>query len=355
MIAFDPVIHLHQGKENSSSILLIYTGGTIGMDYQEGESQLVPFPFDHMLLRIPEIQSLSVSLSVVQASSPIDSSNIKPEDWIKIASLISNNYAQYDGFVVLHGTDTMAFTASAISFLLEGLHKPIIFTGAQLPLGERRSDGRENLLTAMEICSERTKGKPRVQEVCIFFGGLLLRANRAKKTESNFFDAFNSENYPTLAEAGVSIIFKDNFLFRSNLSFKCFDQLESNVLLIKLFPGLRYDLISQALQNHRLQGVVLETYGSGNAPNDPAFCRLLEELYERQVVVYNVSQCPGGTVMQGKYATSKHLLDKGVIGGSDLTTEAALTKLMFVLGNFKDSKEQISLLKQDLRGEMTQI
>ncbi|QHT66531.1 asparaginase [Rhodocytophaga rosea] len=338
----------------STSILTLYTGGTFGMVYNRA-GQLVPFDFEHIVERVPELSRFDFELTVIAFAKPIDSSNVTPEHWIEMAQIIYNNYELYDGFVILHGTDTMAYSASALSFLLENLNKPVIFTGSQIPIGAVRTDARRNLITALEIASARNaEGNPMVPEVCIYFNNFLWRGNRAKKVESAHFDAFYSDNYPALAEAGISIDYNKQLIMpykRAN-DIKCCTKMNSNVAILKLFPGIHLNIVNNILHIPGLKGLVLETYGSGNAPTSAGFIDALAEAIDRQVIILNISQCSGGKVVQGKYETSKKLAEIGVLSGKDLTTEAGITKMMYLLGreNFlEDVKKQLIC---PIRGEM---
>jgi L-asparaginase len=314
-----------------SKVMIIYTGGTFGMSYNE-EGILVPFNFSLILEHLPALRNLFLELTVISFEQPVDSSNIRPSDWQHIASIIQEHYDSQDGFVVLHGTDTMAFTASALSFMLRGLSKPVIFTGAQLPISEPRSDARENLITSLEIASSKTGDRASVPEVCIFFDYQLLRGNRSKKVGSMSFDAFESGNYPPLATAGVKIDFNMAVIRPAGSKLTVLRNFDDSVSVIKLFPGIGRDAVAAILQTKGLKAVVLETFGSGNAPLDEWFIALLSNAIASGVIVLNISQCPGGRVIQGKYETSKVLNEIGVIGGADMTVEAALTKLMLMLG-----------------------
>ncbi|RIJ34221.1 asparaginase [Pontibacter oryzae] len=337
-----------------ASILIIYTGGTVGMVFDEKEKHLVPFNFSQILDHVPELRQFNYLVTVLNIEPAIDSSNVSVQDWLMLARLIEDNYAKYDGFVVLHGTDTMAYSASAMSYLLENLQKPVIFTGAQVPIGRIRTDARENLITALQIAATKRNGQSVVPEVCIYFRNLLLRGNRSTKVESSHFDAFKSDNYPPLAETGIDIEYSyENILPPSQLPFKVHHVLNDNVAILKLFPGITPAVVRSILQAPDLKGLVLETFGSGNAPTMPWFLELLKEAVSREVLVLNVSQCDEGRVDQGRYETSKYLLNMGVIGGADITTEAAISKLMFVLGQSISHQERIGLLQQNLRGEIT--
>lgn len=336
-----------------NSILIIYTGGTMGMSYGKDGKTLVPFNFQTVLKNLPELHRFDLKISVSAFQKPLDSSNMKPDHWIQLAETIRENYDRFDGFLILHGTDTMAYTASALSFLLENLAKPVILTGAQLPIDIPRSDARENFVTALEIAAARKDGKPLVQEVCIYFDYLLLRGNRSRKVQSTHFDAFISENFPHLAKAGINIEFAEEQLFRpSGKKLKVYNQLNSDILVLKLFPGLSERILRKTLETDGFAGLILETFGAGNAPTDEWFLKTLRQTIDKGIPVMNVSQCIGGKVTQGKYLTSRKLDEIGVISGKDITIEAAVTKLMFSVAN-KPYKSNIShTLQTSLRGEM---
>ena len=341
------------GADPDSSVLIIYTGGTFGMAYDESGS-LVPFNFGRVLEEVPELKSLDLKLTVISFPEPVDSSNVDSQHWRDLGYIIFENYAQYDGFVILHGTDTMAFSASALSFMLQGLQKPVIFTGAQIPIGFIRSDARENLITALEIASSTRDGRPVVNEVCIYFNYFLLRGNRSQKIRSSTFAAFESENYPKLAEAGIFIEYNENFLkpYQPQEQLQLVNKFDDRVALIKLFPGVNRQFMESVFNIEGLRGVVLETYGSGNTPTVPWFHDCLRKAAEKNIIMLNVSQCSGGEVIMGRYETSKQLLEIGVIGGRDMTTEAAMAKMMFLLGNENKTEEIKRKLQIPLCGEM---
>ncbi len=349
-------ISIPTDAQTDTAILMIYTGGTLGMVYDHTGSHLIPFDFSQLRERVPELNRFGFELTVIAFEKPIDSSNVTPEHWLTWARIIEEHYHQYDGFVILHGTDTMAYSASATSFLLENLNKPVVFTGSQLPIGAVRTDARENLMTALEIASARDEsGQPVVPEVSIYFHGLLLRGNRAKKVESVHFDAFQSENYPILAEAGVTIDYNRSLILSSlaDRTFSIATQMDDRVAILKLFPGISQVMVESTLQIPGLKGLVLETYGSGNAPATDWFINTLADAIQRGIFVFNVSQCNGGRVTQGRYSTSRRLAEIGVLSGSDITTEAAVTKLMYILGKYTLTDQIRQQLTIPLRGEMS--
>ncbi len=337
------------------NVLIIYTGGTLGMNYDE-QGTLVPFDFSNILHHVPSLRQLELNLTVISFQPPIDSSNMEPVYWAEIARIIFREYDEFDGFVVLHGTDTMAFTASAVSFMLENLSKPVIFTGAQLPITAFRSDARENLITSLEIASAREGGRPVVPEVAVYFNNVLLRANRSKKVESIYFDAFESENYPRLAESGVVINYYRNMILPlPETGLVLHDRWDENVVILKLFPGIPRAAVEAVVDIPHLRGIVLETFGAGNAISQEWFISSLRVAIERNVVIVNVSQCNGGRVMQGRYETSRELESIGVLGGEDLTTEAAVTKLMILLGEESDTAHVKKRFLSPVCGEITPL
>jgi L-asparaginase len=336
-----------------SKVMIIYTGGTFGMAY-DAHGVLIPFDFSLILHHLPTLRSLQLDLTVISFDHPIDSSNIEPAHWQMIGQIIYDHYNEQDGFVVLHGTDTMSFTASALSFMLQGLAKPVVFTGAQLPISEPRSDARENLITSLEIASARKDGRAIVPEVCIYFDYELLRGNRSKKVESMHFDAFESENYPPLAKAGVAIDYNFAAIYKpmEKVELKLRSKFDTNISILKLFPGISPASVKSILGIEGLKALVLETYGSGNAPSAPWLIQLFKDCIDKGLIILNISQCPGGMVVQGRYETSKWLEQIGVVSGGDMTTEAAVTKLMILIGE-KGLEKTKALIGRPKAGEIS--
>ena len=327
-------------------ILLIYTGGTIGMIKDNSKNTLIPFNFDELLRAIPELKNDELDLENISIRNPIDSSNMNLTVWVEMAQLIEENYEEHDGFVILHGTDTMAFSASAISFMLENLNKAVIFTGSQIPIGVRRTDAKENLITSVEIAAS---GK--VKEVCVFFEDQLYKGNRTVKINTEHFEAFESPNYPILAEAGVNIKYKSYLEKGTEKKLKLNTKMSNNVAVLKLFPGIRIETIKAIINSAR--GVVIESYGAGNAPTNEDFLRLFENATTNGKILINITQCLHGSAIEGKYETSELFRKSGVICGRDLTTEAAITKLMFLLGKGLSNEVIKEQLQTNLRGEIT--
>ena len=337
-------------------ILLIYTGGTIGMNQNPDTGALEPFCFDRLLEHVPELRQFRLQIDSCQFEPPIDSSDMTPAVWVQIAQLISQRYDDCDGFVILHGTDTMAYTASALSFMLENLTKPVILTGSQLPISRLRTDGKENLITSIEIAAEsRPDGSARVPEVGIYFDGHLLRGNRTTKQSADEFNAFESFNCRHLADAGVEIVYHDHHILQPDRTRPMVPhlQLDDSVIILSLMPGLREDIVRHVLTSPTLRAVVMRSYGSGNAPSHPWLLQALADATSQGKVVVNISQCVQGQVAMGRYDTGLHLQQAGVISGRDSTVESAVTKLMYLLARYADPAEVRRQMQLSLRGEMT--
>ena len=337
------------------NILLIYTGGTIGMVKDFETNTLKAFNFDNLLIRIPEIKQLDCNISTHSFEEPIDSSNMSPEYWLQIAEVIEENYEMVDGFVVLHGSDTMSYTASALSFMLENLSKPVIFTGSQLPIGDLRTDAKENLITAIQVASLQENGVAQIKEVCLYFEYKLYRANRTTKINAEHFEAFASLNYPELAVSGVHLkVFSAN-LFKNNKSgtFFVHKNMCPEIAVLKLYPGITETVVKAVLNAPNIKGVVLETYGAGNAPTLKWFVDLLEEALVKSIRVVNVTQCSGGSVIMGHYETSVHLQRIGLISGGDITFEAAITKMMYLLSKKLSKEDFKTQFENPIKGELT--
>lgn len=336
-------------------VLIIYTGGTIGMVQRPDDGSLEPVNFDELSKELPLLKKFGYNISSNTFDPVLDSSNIDIGFWIKLASVVEQNYNYYDGFVVLHGTDTMAYTASALSFMFENLNKPVIMTGAQLPIGTLRTDGKENLVTAIEIAASKKNNLPIVPEVCIYFDSNLYRGNRTSKIDSQHFFAFDSKNYPVLAKAGIEIDYSEEFIKNTtnNNTFSVNYQLNSNVVILKIFPGIQQNIIENIFNIEGLKGVILESFGSGNVPNFNWFLKLIEKAIKKGIIIVNVSQCSGGKVKMGLYHTSIDIKKLGVVSGYDMTTEAAITKLMYLLGQNLSINEVKKYITQNLKGEIT--
>ncbi|WP_099370062.1 asparaginase [Sphingobacterium sp. 1.A.5] len=335
------------------NIFIIYTGGTIGMVQDSETGTFIPFDFELIEKNLPDLSRLNYKLTVHSFDPIIDSSNMRPSIWLEMAKIIRDNYELYDGFVILHGSDTMAFSASMLSFLLEGLQKPIIFSGSQLPIGEIRTDARENLMTALEIASAKRDGISIIQEVCILFDNKLFRGNRSFKYNSDKFEAFRSPNFPVLAEAGIHIRYNDEVLVNNaGQEFICHYHIDNRVGVLKLFPGISKDTI-EAVLNSNVRSIVMETFGSGNTMTDSWFLELLENAIKSGKNILDISQCKVGSVELGRYETSQGLKSIGVLNGYDMTFETAVTKLMYLQGELESQEDVAHWVQQSLRGELT--
>lgn len=343
-------------KMATPKILIIYTGGTIGMGKDPLTGVLEPLDFNHLVSSMPEFKLIQAEIDVRKFDPPIDSSDMDPMRWAEIVSMIANNYNDYDGFVILHGTDTMAYTSSALSFMLENLTKPVILTGSQLPIGELRTDGKENLMTAIEIASAKDEnGRPMVPEVCIFFNGKLIRGNRAIKINAEGFHAFESFNHPHLCDVGINFQYHKHHILTPDYDKPMIPhlRLDPNVIVFSLFPGIQDNIVRHVMESPDLRGIVMRTFGSGNAPHAPWIMRLLDEAAHRGVNIVNISQCLTGSVEMERYGAGFQLKTAHVISGHDSTVEAMVTKMMYLQGRYDDNRKVREMLKQSLAGEIT--
>lgn len=343
-------------SKERASILIIYTGGTIGMIHNTDTGALESFNFDHLLKHVPELKQLNINIDAITFDPPIDSSDMEPAMWSRIVSIIKERYENYDGFVILHGTDTMSFTASALSFMLEDLMKPVILTGSQLPIGALRTDGKENIIGAIEIAAAKTAdGTPIVPEVCVFFHEKLMRGNRTTKINSESFGAFGSNNYPLLAMAGTDIQFYTRNIrkYIPGLKLKAHHEYNSNIIIFSLFPGIQQEVVEKMLEAKELKGVIFRTYGAGNAPQKKWLIDALSKATAEGKIIINITQCAGGSVHMERYETGLQLQEAGVTSGHDSTVEAAITKLMYLLGKDLPVEEVRRRMETNIAGEIS--
>lgn len=350
-------MNLFQEDNNRSSVLLIYTGGTIGMKEDPRTRALTPFDLKGIVDEVPELRKFAMRIDSHTFTPLIDSSDIEPSLWQALAHLIAQKYDAYDGFVILHGTDTMAYSASALSFMLDNLSKPVVFTGSQLPIGRPRTDGKENLISAVEIATAKdSEGRAMVPEVCICFNSQLFRGNRSKKVNATGFDAFCSPNYPPLATAGINIKYNNGFIHRGQQNWhglSIHTELDTRVSILKVHPGITGQAVRDILLGTGSRAVILETYGSGNAISKPWFLDIIREASESGKIILNVTQCLSGEVDMDIYATGRSLKEAGVVSGHDITTEAALGKLFYLMGTYAENDRVKMLLDKNLKGEIS--
>jgi L-asparaginase len=342
--------------KKTNKVLLIYTGGTIGMGKNPLTGALEPLDFNNVVANVPEFKYITSDIDTYQFNPPIDSSDMTPQLWAELVTIISTRYDDYDGFIILHGTDTMAYTASALSFMLENLTKPVVLTGSQLPIGQLRTDGKENLLTSIELAGMTdSKGYPIVPEVCIYFNGRLIRGNRSTKQNADGFNAFESFNYPHLCYVGVNMSFHRHHILKPDYTKPMVPHttMDPNVIVFSLFPGIQENVVRHVLDAPELKGIVMRSFGSGNAPQKSWIKQLLKEAAQRGITIVNISQCLKGTVEMARYDTGYHLKDAGVISGLDCTVEAAVTKLMYLHGRYDDPEIIREKMSQSIAGEMT--
>ena len=341
---------------NNLSVLVIYTGGTIGMYQDPIQKVLRPLNFEQVMIQVPELRNFEFDLQFISFQKPLDSSEFLPKHWEDIADMIYNNYQRYNGFVILHGTDTMAYTACALSFMLQNLNKPVVLTGSQIPIGNLRTDAKENLITAIEIASGSSPNAPKIAEVCLYFDYRLYRGNRTKKHNSEKFEAFISPNYPQLAEAGISIQYNRNFIINAlenNNDLILKKGFNTDISILKMFPGITEGFVENIINYKPQQALIVETFGSGNATKQPWFTNLLQKAIENNTMVLNITQCTGGNVQLGRYSTSSRMLEIGVIGGFDMTFEAAVTKTMFLLAQNLSLAQLKQAIVEPIAGELT--
>lgn len=339
--------------EKVRNILIIYTGGTIGSFEDHNTKSLRPVDFSQLEEYIPELKKLNANVQVLAFKEPKDSSDMRPENWIQIVEMIEANYHSFDGFVVLHGTDTMPYTASAVSFMIQNLTKPVVFTGSQLPVGMIRTDGKENLITAIEVAAAHKNGVALVPEVSIYFEYKLYRANRTFKFSANQFMAYLSPNHPLLAEAGVDIQYNEHAILKPrNGEPKFYKNLDASVAILPVFPGISRELVENVLLSENIKAIVLQTYGSGNAPLLPWFTEVLQAAILSGKIIVNTTQCRQGRVEQERYETGKQLANIGVVSGKDISYEAAVTKLMFLLGQNLTIDQTSYLFTHSISGEI---